>query len=416
MDEGLDFVDQILAESGNKIEHRVWMDSKEFVLGTEDNIKDLIDACIESGRYALDLETSGLDNRVFDGCTVDKIAGFCLSPDGHHGYYIPVGHVVVDRDGNRSPSPHNVPWRVAHAEILRLVEATEAGKTIAVFHNGKFDHEFLQFCGDIPLGEWDRPKIWDDTLILAYLGNSRRRQKGLKPLSKEYLDIEQVEIKELFPEDWTGPMDFTTLDPSDQGVLWYTGGDAICTYLLYDILAPAVIEPDTDGQTQRTIYSVEKGCTAATRWMERNRVHISKDKVRELISLGQQEWFDSIMEVYSEAQRVLGRDVMPGKYKALRENFDPDDPHNLLTAQLDRAEAIAQVDFLDPASLVTGRGGREWPPIYDVNSPQKLGVMFDEMGVPGLKRTEKSGQVKTSKDELKRVIDEAGDQLSLIHI
>ena len=410
--EELDFVDQLFAETdaAKRIEHRPWMDEKEFKLGTEDNIREMIDACIESGRYAIDLETSGLDNRVFDGRTVDTIAGICLSPDGHQGFYIPVGHVKVDRDGNRSPSPHNVPWSLAHAELARVVEATEAGKTVAVFHHGKFDQEFLQFNGDAPLGEWDRPKIWDDTLILAYLGDSRRRQKGLKPLSKEYLGIEQVELKELFPEDWTGPLDFTTLDPTSQGVLWYTGGDGICTFLLYDILSPAVLDPDTDGQTQRLIYSVEKGCTAATRWMERNRIHISKPKVRELIRLGQQEWFDSIMEVYAEAESVLGRDVMPGKYKALRENFDPDDPHNLLPAQLDRADALAKVEFLDPVALIQGRVGKEWPPIYDVNSPQKLGTMFDEMGVPGLKRTEKSGQIKTSKDELERVIEETGTQ------
>ena len=410
MDDGLDFVDQLLAETdaGSQIEHRAWMDEKTFTLGTEANIGEMIDACIESGRYSIDLETSGLDNRVFDGSTVDKIAGICLSPDGERGYYIPVGHVTVDMDGNRSPSPNNVPWRIAHAELQRLVVATEEGKTVAIFHNGKFDQEFLQFNGDAPLGVWDRPKIWDDTLILAYLGNSRKRDKRLKSLSKELLGIDQVELKELFPEDWTGDLDFTTLDPTSKGVLWYTGGDGICTWLLYPILAPAVIDPDTDGQTQRTIYSVEKGCTASTRWMERNRIHISKEKVRELIRLGQQEWFDSIMEVYAEAQTVLGRDVMPGKYKALRENFDPDDPHNLLPAQLVRAEALAKVEFLDPATLITGRAGKEWPPIYDVNSPQKLGTMFDEMGVPNLKRTEKSGQIKTSKDELERVIEETG--------
>ena len=40
--------------------------------------------------------------------------------------------------------------------------------------------------------------------------------------------------------------------------------------------------------------------------------------------------------------------------------------------------------------------------------------MLREMGVKGLGVTEKSGQVKTSKDELERVIDSAGDQFPLM--
>jgi len=416
--DALDFLDECQRPS---VQMRDWMADKRFVLGTEENLAGIIDECIAAPRFALDLETSGLDNRVLpfgDGSlrTVDHIAGACLSPDGVTGYYIPLRHVIVSELGDRTPHPANVPWAAFEREMRRLVGAVEAGEAVAVFHNGKFDQEFLQFHGGEPLGTWDRPSQWEDTLILAYLGNSRARRKGLKWLSKERLDIEQVELDELFPPDTPKhERDFSVLDPTDQGVLWYGGGDGICTYLLYDELAPAVLEKDTDGRAQRLIYQIEKGCVAATRWMERNQIHVDMDVVRELITLGQQEWFDSIMAVYGAANKILGRNVMPGKYRALQENFQADDAHRTLPAQLKRAESRAKADYPDPKTPVQ-KENKTFPPIYDVNAPKQLGQMFDEMGVPNLVRTEKTGQVKTTKQELERVIEQAGQKFPFMRL
>ena len=64
-----------------------WMDECTFILGTDDNLSSIIDHCLEHPRVATDLETTGLDNRVFNGTTVDKIVGLCLCPDGKTGYY-----------------------------------------------------------------------------------------------------------------------------------------------------------------------------------------------------------------------------------------------------------------------------------------------------------------------------------------
>ena len=65
-----------------------WMKDCEFALGTPDNIGTIIDECIASGRFGLDLETSGLDNRVLNGTTVDHIAGVCIAPTKNKTYYI----------------------------------------------------------------------------------------------------------------------------------------------------------------------------------------------------------------------------------------------------------------------------------------------------------------------------------------
>lgn len=408
--EEVDFTDWSFEEDQPKVKTRPWMLQKILRLGTVSNIDEIIDRCIASGRYALDLETSGLDNRVFNGRTVDHIAGICLSPDGVRGYYIPIAHDSV------LYGKYNVPPSVWRPAMKRLIESD----SVAVFHNGKFDHEFLQFNGGEPLGEWDKPSEWEDTLILAYLRNTRARRKGLKELSETSPDadwdsvsggpglgMEMIKLHELWGHDKQKTRfnyDFTKLDPSWEPAILYAASDAICTYLLYDVLHPTL----TDGCNQTNIYKIEKLCVAATRWMERPRIFVPRDKVEELVALGQQEWFDAILGVYKEASKILGRNVMPGFYKALHKTFIPDDPLDPVTSQIKRAKSVSQREFPDPVAKVRGAQKKDWPPIYDVNAPVQLGIMFDEMGIKGLKRTAKSGQVKTSKDELDRLEERQG--------
>lgn len=399
-----------------KIKLEPWMEEGggyEFILVTPENITECIDACLNAvnGRFTLDLETTGIDNRVFNGVTQDKIVGVCLSGDGVIGWYIPLRHKVG--------AEHNVPWGLFDREFRRLMAAVDGGKVRAIFHNGKFDHEFLEFHGGEPYGDWSKAKSWEDTLILAYLRHSRSRRKGLKPLAEAAQDLpndsitggpglgmKMLELSDLFPENHPKDnLDFSLLNPSERGPLVYACSDAICTWLLCELLLPAVISP-RDGFNQSQIYRIEKGCVTATRWMERNRLPVSREIVLELIQLGQREWFESVMTVYEAANQILGRDVMPGYYKVLRRDFVPDDPLNLLSEQVSRAKSLEDRYFPNPQGKAETRGA-SWPLIYDVNAPKQLGEMFDEMGVPGLVRTDKSGQIKTSKDVLEKVIQNA---------
>lgn len=402
-----------------------WMESGDyhFKLVTEENITECIDACINSpvGRFSLDLETTGIDNRVFNGETVDKIVGVCLSGDGITGWYIPLRH----RDNRISPDAgkHNLSWSLFDKEFRRLIDAVMEDRVVAIFHNGKFDQEFLENNGGEPYGCWDAPKRWEDTLILAYLRHSRARRKGLKALSSAPPDavldtptggpglgMEMLELGDLFPENHPKTQyDYSLLDPSEEGPLIYGCSDAICTFKLYDLLAPPVLKPTDHPYDQMRIYRIEKSCVAATRWMERNRIPTSREKVMELIKLGQQEWYDSIMEVYRAASEILGRDCMPGFYKVLRDNWVADDPNKLLRDQLLHAKSLQDIKYPNPMGKVESQGKR-WSWIYDVNAPKQLGELFDEMGVPGLVRTEASGQIKTSKDILDNVIASAEDR------
>lgn len=410
----------------HKVEPKPWMTEKRFVLvtcpdgQTSPLLAQAVDNCIAKGRFALDLETTGLDNRVFSGETRDKIVGVCLSHDGVTGYYVPLRH----RDEEGNPSPHNLPMHVFRADFERLM----ASPAVAVFHNGKFDQEFLQFNGGKAWREWDKPDEWEDTLILAYLRDTRAMQKGLKFLSKTELDMEMIELNELFGSEKKSKhidYDFSKLDPTADSTLWYACADAICTYLLYEKLYPQVV---FNGEgSQKSIYKIEKWCVAATRWMERDRVHIDKAKVAELIDLGQKELFDSLCDVYTTVSAEMGRDITPFYFLYAKEMIRVSNPNLSITSGTDslqgllktcREVASSMVPETNFPALAKFRGrqgvekrGKHWPAEYDVMSAQQLGVLLDEMEVQGLERTEKSGQVKTDADSLDALLEEQGDKV-----
>lgn len=419
-----DFLEESAAP---KVALKPWMTdgTHRAILGTNENLHSIIDECIASGLYSIDLETTGLDNRVFDGETVCKIVGCCLSADGKTGYYIPLRHKVNVEA--------NVSWTLFKRELLRLI----ASPARAIFHNGKFDQEFLQFCGGDPLGEWDDPKKWEDTLILAYIRDTRQKRIGLKFLAKTELGMEMIELPELFPEGKKGGLlDFSELDPLETPVLWYGASDAICTHKLFPNLHKAAHQPEDGNGSQAFIYAIEKLCVASTRWMERARILTDQEKTRELIRIGQREWLGSLDEVYKSASEIVGRDVRPGFYRLMvgaveghAHTFNPEEVAPSYMDRVDHYRREAVKLRLDPTesngkkvsvqkitkrvpSLVT-KGATEdvaFPFVYDILSPQQLGLLLRECKVPGLSVTEKSGQVSTSQDELDRVLEEAGDK------
>lgn len=390
-----------------------WMDEVEMRLATTADLDAIAEECVQSKLFALDLETTGLDTRPFkndDGTTYtnSKIVGYCIAASEDRGWYIPVRHL---------DSSANVPPRLV-AEMLKKVCATGA---VAIFHHAKFDQAFLDHDAYGPIGDWTNPNAWEDTLILAYLRNSRERNKGLKALSKRDLGMEMIELPSLFPleERKKKDINFGTLDPTWEPCVWYAASDAICTFRLFKLLHPLVVERDDHGMSQRTIYKVEKGCSLATRWMESCRIYVDRNKVVELIQLGQAEWFDSLKAVYDEGESILGRSVRPEWFKLMcgEQGFNPQSVSPTYMEAREEAvrksgpEVLMPVEksvpsLTDPNMMETVA----FPLIYDVTIPAVLGQMLREIGVQGLVATEKSGQVKTSKDELERVINEAGDK------
>lgn len=248
-----------------------------------DQLKKLVDMCIEKKLWSLDLETTGLDNRVYpdghfkDGRktkygirTIDTIAGLCISFDGKHGYYIPVGHHVEDAG--------NLPWDETFDEIKRLIES--GGVTI--FHNSKFDCEFLYPVTGKEV--WKTSEYEDTYFISKVISPLKIHPSGLKQLTKKYFDVDMIELEELYSPEMMKMLrqegegyNFAVLHPKEG--LEYGCSDGIFTYKLFEVMIKELSEQDI------VIAKLEKSFCNVVRKLERNRVHIDREKVESLYTL-----------------------------------------------------------------------------------------------------------------------------------
>jgi DNA polymerase I-like protein with 3'-5' exonuclease and polymerase domains len=365
-----------------------WMEGCEFhLVRTLSEVEDLIDECLKRPYVCLDLETTGLDTRILDpeeGRTVSTIVGYCISPDGRRGYYLPVGHTG---DG----APLNLPARAVAQEIRRLTNS-EPGPAI-IFHNAMYDLEMLH---GLNVGiDLDSPAKWHDTLILDYLRNSTEKRRGLKLLSKTHLDMEMFELEQLFSST-IKDRNFARLDPSDLNAIRYAGSDAICTYRLFEFLKKY-------GDEQPNIYKIEKSCVPATRWMMRNRMKLHVPYLQRLSAEIQAYIHVAVDQVYdtlSQAMVPVMRDLRLAHESTLSASNRGEALH--LFRQLSDREALRQM--------------------YDVRSPQQLGRVLDLLaqnsGLTGfdvtLERTDKSGQVKTDSDTLDKMLESYGDRFDFL--
>jgi DNA polymerase I-like protein with 3'-5' exonuclease and polymerase domains len=432
------------------VQMKPWMDDYHFELVTPDNIDRVVDECIEAGVYGFDLETTSLDTRIFPRQTesgeirevVTDIVGICLSPGKKRSYYLPILHRP-----NGKPSPHNLPFSVWDGPIRRMLRSASK----PVVHNCKFEGEILSFPGGESYGDWDSLKWWEDTQILGYLDDPNRKAIGLKALSKEILDKEQIELNELFPPK-TKRLDYSLLDPADPAVLAYGASDAVCTLELYHALrkrATALKSKDGNGKphNQSFILGVEKMCVPAVRWMERARLPIDLDLAGEFIKKARIELIESLKELYAGASEILGRDITPlAFYLVCQELENNEDWKNLDVSEDPNAPTLRAL--FDACKKEAGRVqrafdkgdlrilkdcdddpaleallNREAPPPrtfgkdtiklkveYDVMSAAQLGVLLFDLGVKGLQKTD-TGQIKTSKDVLDEVIEANQDTL-----
>ena len=258
-----------------------WFKEYNFVLiKSIDQLKKLVDTCIERGVYSIDTETTGLDNRIYpdeyfeDGKvtkygirTVDHIVGVCISFDGHTGYYIPLGHEPEDSG--------NLPWNESLEELTRLVHS----KAKALMHNFRYDAEILY-----PLTgkEYWAVNEFEDTFLLARVINPLKSSPaGLKPLTKSHYNIDMVELDDLFTVEKREQLrrekkryNFAMLHPKEGTE--YGCSDGIFTYKLWFTLKDKIQD------SELVIYNLEKSFANVLRKLERNRIHIDVDRVEQL--------------------------------------------------------------------------------------------------------------------------------------
>ncbi len=259
--------------------HRDWFkDYKFHLIQSIEQFTKLIDICISKGLCSLDLESTGVDNRIYpdkyfdDGRetrhgirTVDRIVGICMSFDGVNGYYIPLTHEPEDSG--------NLPWDPVWDEVTRLIE-----KTKIIFHNKKFDAEFL-----VPVtgrDYWKTSQFEDTFLVAKVISPLKSFPAGLKQLTKNFFNVDMVELDELFTDEKKEQLkrqkqryNFALLHPKEG--LEYGCSDGIFTYKLLHVLKPKI-------EGYEGIYDIEKGFCNVMREMERNRVHLDVERVNKL--------------------------------------------------------------------------------------------------------------------------------------
>jgi hypothetical protein len=408
-----DLLEQFKELNRPTVEKKSWMEDVDFRLATVADLDTIVEECIAAKIFGLDLETTGLDSRTYKTDsgkkeTYDKITGYCLAPSSKKGWYLPVRH---KGEGAKC----NIPPRLVTEAIQKIVLSGSK----AVFHNAKFDQKFLKFEPSGEIADWDDHNLWEDTIILAYLRDPREKQKGLKYLAKTELNREMIELEELFtPEAKKSKrLDFSTLDPAWDPVVWYAAADAVNTLSLYDILSPTVIEKDSHGKSQKSVYKLEKACLASTMWMEDCEIYIDREKLVELIKVGQVEWWDSIKDVYADASLILGRDVRPRWVYEMERIYNPQVVDPTFSEIREKCMLISPESPPTGIKKVVAKIGSpkikeevSFPDTYDVTNPPKLGTMMREMGIEGLVATEGTGQVKTDQETLDQIIEEAGEK------
>lgn len=260
---------------------RSWMSAYRFHLVTSiQQLSKLIDFCIERKLYSIDVETTGLDTRVYpdsffnDGKTtrhgirtVDKIAGVCMSFNGEDGYYVPLSH---EPDGS-----NNLPWDPSWDEFERLVH----NDARAITHGGIYDMEMLY---PVTGKEYWKKEEFEDTFLISKILNPLKGSpNGLKPLTKEHFGVDMIELEDLFTDEMKiylkkqgMGLNFAMLHPREG--LEYGCSDGIFTYKLFHTLREKLAPSDI------FIYELEKSFSNVLRKLERNRIHIDVDRLNQL--------------------------------------------------------------------------------------------------------------------------------------
>lgn len=252
-----------------------WMKDYTFVLiQSLEELEDVITRAIKNKRCAFDLESTGLDTRVFKGKCKTHVVGYSFSFEPKIGYYVPIRHKIETSKGkNLDPASVN-------KQVKRLIDECSV-----IGHNWlKFDIEMLYASEGIDIRKFSVGEEYPhhDTYILARLAGMQ--PAGLKWLSKSRLNKEMLEITDIVPSKTN--IDFGSVSPFEGYV--YAASDAICTNEIFDL--PEIKEPMKD---QKRIYTIERKLTKVVRKLERNKIKLDKVFCEQL----DRELLDSISNI-----------------------------------------------------------------------------------------------------------------------
>ena len=414
LDEGMS-ADEFLASSGIVQEREVpdifkpWMKHHDFVpLHTIEEVNKLINAILDpktnpSGHCSLDIESEGLDNRIFyenddinKPYTKHKIVGFCLAyGEAKQGYYIPVRHTPKDGGTDLNVKPiaeveaaikrlcvasQPLP-KPGATDSLAFREFSKPPQVVIDFWHASFDQEFLYPITGIDF--W-HPESFECGYLACFVKYTSDKNLSLKDKAEEVLKdpdgnpYVMIKLKELFPIRGS-KIEFHLLSPDEPGVVRYACSDAICTrllcsdkptpqwsgYLAHNKMDEGKTVVQLVQEKYNFIYRVEKQVAQVKRVMERNRVKINTDRIKEL------------RERHIKTKEEISSKIQEFAFSKGYSNFEPGSPKQL-------SEMLFSKDGLDITLPGRGPDDKDFPngkpPINEKSKQYKTGgEVLEEM-------------------------------------
>ena len=145
-----------------------------------------------------------------------------------------------------------------------LKEMLESKQLIA--QGGAFDIGIVRKCGvNISLDQ-----ITYDTRIMCYVIDSGRKKYGLKPMAKDFLNMEWPTYKEMVKE---GTLDTQPVERAAR----YCGNDALATYKLYKLFSSKITTEQT-----KYLNEIEMPCSIVVAKMIEKGIEIDVNYLQEL--------------------------------------------------------------------------------------------------------------------------------------
>ncbi len=229
--------------------------------------------------FAFDIETDNLDTIKANP------VGFSISVKSGTGCYIPL--IAGGEEILSAAIVKNKLKKIIEDKDLKLV-----GQNI------KYDYKVLRMWGLNP------SSIWFDTMIAAWLVNSRISSYSMDNLAEYYLGYKTVHFSDIVPKDKL----FQDIDLDTAS--FYAAEDADITFRLYEILRPLVETGHSD-----LFYKTEMPLVYILSEMELEGVRVRKESLDAL----SRDLEKSIDEITEEVHKLCGKEFNISSTKQLQE-------------------------------------------------------------------------------------------------
>lgn len=283
-------LDMLLLE-GKDLE---WVKKKNYrLLKTKEEFEEYLARMDKhTSEVGFDTETTGLRINMFPRTHPkrDNLVGICISLEDNEGVYIPVRHKLFE----------NLDEDYVIESLRPYLDENSEKKKSLVTHYGSFDWKVLYSYG-ISLN------IENDTYILQYMINNSdfRGNKKLKDLAHRELDMDMIELDELFIKTKGRKLniDFSMLP--EEPVRNYAPADADATRLLFKKKIPDLLP------TMRFLYWIEIELMKYIAHMEYHGMKLDLELLVELTATAEKE-----KERLRQAMfKLVGREFNPNSNK-----------------------------------------------------------------------------------------------------